>query len=66
MTQTERKAIIQNALAHWAQAKRSGSPEHLRSALSDMENTFSAVCLWAVPGTEDLRQAILSARKEVL
>ena len=37
--------------------------EKIRHAVHDMENTFAAVSLWAVPGTEELRQMILSARR---
>ena len=64
MTNKERAELIQNAIRDYKAAKESGDTQKIRNAVNDMENTFSAVCLWAVPGTEELRQMILSAKKD--
>lgn len=64
MTNAERAELIQNAIRDYKAAKASGNTQKIRYAVNDMENTFSAVCLWAVPGTEELRQMILSARED--
>lgn len=63
MTNKERAELIQNAIRDYKAAKESGDAQKIRHAVNDMENTFSAVCLWGVPGTEELRQMILSARR---
>lgn len=64
MTNKERAELIQNAIRDYKAAKESGDTQKIRNAVNDMENTFSAVCLWAVPGTEELRQMILSANED--
>ena len=64
MTNKERAKLIQNAIRDYKAAKESGDSQKIRHAVNDMENTFSAVCLWAVPGTEELRQMILSANED--
>ena len=64
MTNKERAELIQNAIRDYKAAKESGDTQKIRNAVNDMENTFSAVCLWAVPGTEELRQMILSAKED--
>lgn len=64
MTNAERAELIQNAVRDYKAAKASGNTQKIRYAVNDMENTFSAVCLWAVPGTEELRQMIISARED--
>lgn len=64
MTNKERAELIQNAIRDYKAAKESGDAQKIRHAVSDMENTFSAVSLWAVPGTEELRQIILSAKED--
>ena len=63
MTNNERAELIQNAIRDYKAARESGVAQKIRHAVNDMENTFFAVCLWAVPGTEELRQMILSARR---
>ena len=64
MTNKERAELIQNATRDYKAAKESGDTQKIRNAVNDMENTFSAVCLWGVPGTEELRQMILSANED--
>lgn len=64
MTNNERAELIQNAIRNYKAARESGDAQKIRHAVDDMENTFSAVCLWAVPGTEELRQMILSAKED--
>lgn len=64
MTNKERAELIQNAIREYKTARESGDSQKIRHAVNDMENTFSAVCLWAVPGTEELRQMILSANED--
>lgn len=62
MTNKERAELIQNAIRDYKAAKERGDTQKIRNAVNDMENTFSAVCLWGVPGTDELRQMILSAK----
>ena len=62
MTNKERAELIQNAITDYKTARDSGDTQKIRRAVNNMENTFSAICLWAVPGTEELRQMILSAK----
>lgn len=62
MTNTERKQIVQNALIDYATAKQSGDGAKIARAISDMENVYICVRLWAVEGTETLRQTILDAK----
>lgn len=64
MTNNERAELVQNAIRDYKAARESGDARKIRIAVNDMENTFSAVCLWAVPGTEELRQMILSAKED--
>lgn len=64
MTNNERAELIQNAIRDYKAARESGDAQKIRHAVNDMENTFSAVCLWGVPGTEELRQMILSAKED--
>ena len=64
MTNKERAELIRNATRDYKAAKESGDTQKIRNAVNDMENTFSAVCLWGVPGTEELRQMILSAKED--
>lgn len=64
MTNKERAELIQNAIMEYKTARESGDSQKIRHAVNNMENTFSAVCLWAVPGTEELRQMILSANED--
>ena len=64
MTNKERAELIQNAIRDYKTARESGDAQKIRHTVNDMENTFSAVCLWAVPGTEELRQMILSAKED--
>lgn len=64
MTNKERAELIQNAIRDYKAARESGDTQKIRYAVNDMENTFSAVCLWGVPGTEELRQMILSAKED--
>ena len=64
MTNKERAELIQNAIRDYKTARESGDVQKIRHTVNDMENTFSAVCLWAVPGTEELRQMILSAKED--
>lgn len=64
MTNKERAELIQNAIRDYKAAKESGDTQKIRNAVNDMENTFAAVCLWGVPGTEELRQMILSAKED--
>lgn len=64
MTNKERAELIQNAIRDYKAAKESGDAQKIRHAVNDMENTFAAVCLWGVPGTEELRQMILSAKED--
>ena len=64
MTNKERAELIQNAIRDYKAAKESGDTQKIRNAANDMENTFFAVCLWGVPGTEELRQMILSAKED--
>lgn len=64
MTNKERAELIQNAIRDYKAARESGDAQKIRHAVNDMENTFSAVCLWGVPGTEDLRKMILSAKED--
>nr|DAF16580.1 MAG TPA: hypothetical protein [Caudoviricetes sp.] len=63
MTNTERTKLIKNAIRDYKAAKASGDTQKIHYAINDMENTFFAVCLWGVPGTEELRQMILSAKE---
>lgn len=63
MTNTERAELIKNAIRDYKSAKASGDIQKIHYAINDMENTFSAVCLWGVSGTEELRQMILSAKE---
>lgn len=63
MTNKERTELIQNAIRDYKAARESGDAQKIRYAVNDMENTFAAVCLLGVPGTEELRQMILSARR---
>ena len=63
MTNKERAELIQNAIRDYKAARESEDSQKIRHAVNDMENTFAAVSLWAVPGTEELRQMILSARR---
>lgn len=62
MTNTDRETIIQNAIWNYKRAQQMGDRQQIAAAVNDMENTFIAVSLWAVKGTEELRQLILSAR----
>lgn len=64
MTNKERTELIQNAIRDYKAARESGDAQKIRYAMNDMENTFSTVCLWGVPGTEELRQMILSAKED--
>jgi hypothetical protein len=64
MTNKERAELIQNAIRDYKAAKESGDAQKIRFAVNYMENTFFAVSLWAVPGTEELRQMILSAKED--
>lgn len=64
MTNKERTELIQNAIRDYKAARESGDAQKIRYAVNDMENTFAAVCLWGVPGTEELRQMILSAKED--
>lgn len=64
MENKERAELIQNAIRDYKAAKKSGDTQKIRNAVNDMENTFIAVSLWAVPGTEELRQMILSAKED--
>lgn len=64
MTNTERAELIRNAIRDYKAAQASGDAQKIRHAVNDMENTFSAVCLWGVPGSEELRQMILSANEK--
>ena len=60
MSNVERQKLIENAMAHYRAAMASGESNDLKAALTDMENVFYAVCLWSVPGTDELRKAIIS------
>lgn len=60
MSNVERQKLIENAMAHYRAAMASGESNELKAALTDMENVFYAVCLWSVPGTDELRKAIIS------
>lgn len=60
MSNVERQKLIENAMAHYRAAMASGEPDELKAALTDMENVYYAVCLWSVPGTDELRKAIIS------
>lgn len=60
MSNVERQKLIENAMAHYRAAMVSGKPNELKAALNDMENVYYAVCLWSVPGTDELRKAIIS------
>ena len=62
MTNKERTELIQNAIRDYKAARESGDAQKIRHTVNDMENTFSAVCLWGVPGTDELRQIILCAK----
>ena len=62
MTNKERAELIQNAIGDYKAAKESGDTQKIRNAVNDMENTFIAVSLWRVKGTEELRQTILEAK----
>ena len=62
MTNADREILIQNAIRGYKQAQQIGDQRQIENAINVMENTFEAICLWAVPGTEDLRQFILAAR----
>ena len=64
MTNKERAELIQNAIRGYKAAKESGDTQKIRHALNGMENTYIAVCLWGVPGTEELRKMILSANED--
>ena len=64
MTNKERAELIQNAIRDYRAARESGDAQKIRFAVNYMENTFFAVSLWAVPGTEELRQMILSAKED--
>lgn len=64
MTNKERAELIQNAIRGYKAARESRDAQKIHHAASDMENTFSAVCFWDVPGTEELRQMILSAKED--
>ena len=64
MTNKERAELIQNAIRDYRAARESGDAQKIRFAVNYMENTFFAVSLWAVPGTEELRQMILSANED--
>ena len=64
MTNTEKKQLIENALRDYNAAKQSGNADKIARAVNDMENVFICVSLWAVEGTEKLRQTILTARQE--
>lgn len=64
MTNKERAELIQNAIRDYKAAKESGDAQKIRFAVNYMEDTFFAVSLWAVPGTEELRQMILSAKED--
>lgn len=59
MSNVERQELIENAMAHYRAAMVSGEPNELKAALNDMENVFYAVCLRSVPGTDELRKAII-------
>lgn len=63
MTNKERTKLIQNAIRDYKAARESEDAQKIRHAVNDMENTFATVCLWSVPGTEELRQMILSAKE---
>lgn len=56
--------IVQDAINHYKTALKGGDAREIRAAISDMENTYIIVCCWSVPGSEELRQLILSARGE--
>lgn len=60
MSNVERQKLIENAMAHYRAAMASGESNELKAALTDMENVYYAVCLWSVPGTDQLRKAIIS------
>lgn len=62
MTNIDREIIIQNAIRGYKQAQQIGDRRQIENAINDMENTFTAVCLCAVEGTEELRQLIFAAR----
>lgn len=64
MTNTERVQLIKNALRDYENARRSCNIQKIEYSVNEMENVYIAVCLWGVPGTEKLRQTILSARRE--
>ena len=65
MTNSERAELIQNAIRDYKAARESGNARKICHAVNGMENAFIAVCLWAVPGTEELRQMIISAKREI-
>lgn len=62
MTNKEREIIIHNAIWNYKRAQRTSNRQQIAAAVNDMENAFIAVSLWAVKGTEELRQLILAAR----
>lgn len=63
MTNKEREQLIKNDLRDYHTAKRSGDLNKIARAIHNMENTYIAVCLWSVPGSEELRQVILAAKE---
>lgn len=62
MTNKQRETLIRNALSHYRHAKQGNNKREIQLAIDDMENTFIAVSLCRVKGTEELRQTILEAR----
>lgn len=62
MTNKQRETLIRNALGHYRRAKQGNNKREIQLAINDMENTFIAVSLWRVKGTEELRQTILEAK----
>lgn len=62
MTNKQREGLISNALRHYRHAKQGNDEREIQLAISNMENTFIAICLWSVKGTEELRKTILDAR----
>lgn len=65
MTNAERKIIISNALRDYNNAKQSGDAQRIAHAINDMENVYICVHLYAVEGTEKLRQTILTAKHNI-
>ena len=63
MTNTDRAELIKNAIRDYNTAQSRGNAQEIRAAINGMENVFIAVNLWAVPGTEELRQLILATEE---